>query len=133
MVMGPNRRHDEKKKEDHDAREVLLAAATALFAQKGYAGTSVREIVERAGVTKPVLYYYFENKEGLFRAILEWARELQQEMLGEVLQRTGKHDACRNQGYGRLLRDTSQPDVSHIQPGTSGSDRKRGNHQVDAR
>ena len=89
MVIGPNRRYNDKKSENQDAREVLLAAATALFAQKGYAGTSVREIVERAGVTKPVLYYYFENKEGIFRAILEWATELQKEMLGEVLERGG--------------------------------------------
>ena len=40
--------------------------ATALFASKGYAATTVREIVERAGVTKPVLYYYFRSKEGIY-------------------------------------------------------------------
>lgn len=68
---------------------MLLGSATALFAQKGYAGTSVREIVERAGVTKPVLYYYFQNKEGIFRAILEWAKELQKEMLNHVLDSGG--------------------------------------------
>lgn len=78
-----------KKPEEQDARGVLIGSATALFAQKGYAGTSVREIVERAGVTKPVLYYYFDNKEGIFRAILDWARELQKEMLGHVLESGG--------------------------------------------
>ena len=49
-----------------DARERLLSGATALFASKGYAATTVREIVERAGVTKPVLYYYFRSKEGIY-------------------------------------------------------------------
>ena len=49
-----------------EARERLLSGATALFASKGYAATTVREIVERAGVTKPVLYYYFGSKEGIY-------------------------------------------------------------------
>jgi len=89
MAIGPDKHLGGEKTEEQASREVLLAAATALFAQKGYAGTSVREIVARAGVTKPVLYYYFENKEGLFRAILEWAKELQTEMLAQVLERAG--------------------------------------------
>jgi TetR/AcrR family transcriptional regulator len=56
---------------DEGARQRLLLAATRLFARTGYAATSVREIVEAAGVTKPVLYYYFQSKEGLYLAILE--------------------------------------------------------------
>jgi AcrR family transcriptional regulator len=47
-------------------RNTLLRSATELFNQKGYAATTVREIVAAAGVTKPVLYYYFGNKEGIF-------------------------------------------------------------------
>lgn len=76
-------------KPESNAKLRLLKAGTALFAEKGYAGTSVREIVEQAGVTKPVLYYYFQNKEGLFRAILDWAAELQQTLLDEVLETPG--------------------------------------------
>ena len=52
------------------ARERLLAAATNLFAQKGYAATTVREIVAEANVTKPVLYYYFRNKEGIYLSLM---------------------------------------------------------------
>ncbi|MHB0970193.1 MAG: TetR/AcrR family transcriptional regulator [Thermoanaerobaculia bacterium] len=48
----------------------LLLAATKLFARRGYAATAVREIVESAGVTKPVLYYHFGNKEGIYRALV---------------------------------------------------------------
>lgn len=47
-----------------------MAAAVDLFCEKGYHATSVREIVERAGVTKPVLYYYFKNKDGLFASLI---------------------------------------------------------------
>lgn len=70
-------------------RDRLLEVATGLFAQKGYAGTFVREIVQMAGVTKPVLYYYFESKEGLFHAILNRAAREQERILEEVLQSPG--------------------------------------------
>lgn len=53
-----------------NARQRLLDAALQLFSSKGYAATSVRELVEAAGVTKPVLYYYFKNKEGLYLALM---------------------------------------------------------------
>ncbi len=72
-----------------NSRERLLDTATELFAEKGYAGASVREIVEKAGVSKPVLYYYFKSKEGLFYAILEWAADVQQNILNEIFEARG--------------------------------------------
>lgn len=56
-----------------DHRMRILDAALSLFAEKGYAATSVRELVGAAGVTAPVLYYYFRNKEGLYLAIMNAA------------------------------------------------------------
>lgn len=55
------------------ARQRLMDAALLLFSSKGYAGTSVRELTETAGVTKPVLYYYFKSKEGIYLALMEEA------------------------------------------------------------
>ncbi len=52
-------------------RQRLMDSAVLLFTTRGYAATSVREIVEMAGVTKPALYYHFESKEGIYLAILE--------------------------------------------------------------
>ena len=49
----------------------VLDAALQLFADKGFAATSVREIVLKAGLTKPALYYHFGSKEGLLKAILD--------------------------------------------------------------
>ena len=72
MILS-NSNTDMNKPKGQKAKALLIKIATSLFAEKGYASTSVREIVERAGVTKPVLYYYFKNKEGLFHAILEEA------------------------------------------------------------
>src|SRR4051794_21706076 len=48
----------------------LARVAAGLFARQGYEATSVRMIVEAAGVTKPTLYYYFGSKEGLAQALL---------------------------------------------------------------
>jgi AcrR family transcriptional regulator len=51
--------------------EEILQAAVGLFARKGFEAASTREIVEAAGVTKPMLYYYFKSKEGLCEAIVD--------------------------------------------------------------
>jgi AcrR family transcriptional regulator len=63
--------NDTHSKREGQMKEQLLKAALKLFTQKGYAGTSVREIVATAGVSKPMLYYYFENKEGIYRALMQ--------------------------------------------------------------
>ena len=59
----------QQKKVPMDARQRLLNAAITLFTTRGYGLTTVREIVEAAEVTKPVLYYYFRNKEGIYLEI----------------------------------------------------------------
>jgi AcrR family transcriptional regulator len=51
-------------------RDVILKAAMQVFAEKSYAGASIREICKVAGVTKPVLYYHFQNKEHLYQELL---------------------------------------------------------------
>lgn len=66
-------RHTKTVEHPSNARQRLLDAAMRLFSSKGYAATSVRELVETAGVTKPVLYYYFKNKEGLYLALMQEA------------------------------------------------------------
>lgn len=68
-------------------RDRLLAAALTLFNTKGYASTSVREIVEAAGVTKPVLYYHFRSKEGIYTAVLEEASTQLALVLDDILSR----------------------------------------------
>jgi AcrR family transcriptional regulator len=55
------------------SRQAVLDSAVKAFAGKGYAGTSVHDILRATGLSKPTLYYYFESKAGLFRAILDFA------------------------------------------------------------
>ncbi|MBN2330041.1 MAG: TetR/AcrR family transcriptional regulator [Candidatus Omnitrophica bacterium] len=56
-----------------DTREKIAYAATHLFAVHGYDATSIRDIAEKAGVTKPVVYYYFQSKENLFATLIHEA------------------------------------------------------------
>jgi AcrR family transcriptional regulator len=52
------------------AREQLVRHATAIFATKGYAAASTREICDAAGVNVAAIHYYFGDKEGLYREAL---------------------------------------------------------------
>ena len=51
----------------------ILAAALALFAERGFVATRLDDVALRAGVTKGTLYLYFPNKEELFRAVVRQA------------------------------------------------------------
>ena len=48
----------------------IVAAALAVFAEKGFAGARIDEIARRAGVSKGTVYLYFETKDDLFRAVV---------------------------------------------------------------
>ena len=52
-------------------REHLLSVATALFAERGYEGTSIEAVLQESGVSRGSLYHHFKGKETLFEAVLE--------------------------------------------------------------
>jgi TetR/AcrR family transcriptional regulator len=83
---------ERKKAEEPEqhVRRLVLQSAVHLFNRKGYAATTVREIVERAGVSKPVLYYYFGNKEGVF---LELVRGSYEKLMSAI---EARQDAGKN-------------------------------------
>jgi TetR/AcrR family transcriptional regulator len=70
-----------------DTRQQILQAALKWFARKGYAGTSVSDIVTTARVSRPVLYYYFGSKAGLYRALVDWAAEERLRLMREAVTR----------------------------------------------
>lgn len=75
--------------DESEVKQRLMEAAARLFAENGYAATPVREIVREAGVTKPVLYYHFNNKDGLYRSLVDEARRDMEEFLDETDQAAG--------------------------------------------
>src|SRR5689334_21189622 len=53
-----------------ERREQLIAISRALFAQRGFDGTSIEEVAARAEVSKPVVYEHFGGKEGLYAVVV---------------------------------------------------------------
>jgi TetR/AcrR family transcriptional regulator len=91
------------------SRERILAAALKEFAAKGFAGARVDFIARRAAINKRMLYHYFGNKEGLFKAVLRrkiaerqaWAENLS----GDPAESLSFwfEAACKDRDWVRLL------------------------------
>lgn len=54
-----------------ETRAALMAAARAMFAERGFAGAAREDIVAKAGVTRGAMYHHFESKQALFQAVFE--------------------------------------------------------------
>ena len=92
-----------------ERRRQILAYSTARFAEKGYHPTSVADIVNGLGVGKGVFYWYFDNKEELFRSIL---REAQRDLRRR--QRTALEDAPDPLGrIGEGIRESVRWSAEH--------------------
>jgi AcrR family transcriptional regulator len=85
-----------------ERREQLLDIGRAVFAAKGFDGTSVEEIAERAGVSKPVVYEHFGGKEGLYAVVVD--REVRRLLEGIEASLHGQHPReLLEQAAGALL------------------------------
>ncbi len=54
-----------------DRREQIIDAAMHVFAQKGFARATNKDIAREAGITPGLIYHYFDSKEALLKAIIE--------------------------------------------------------------
>lgn len=71
-----------------ETRARIINAAIELFGERGYQAASTREIARRAGVNAPLLNYYFESKEGLYRACASSIAEEVHAYFGVTLEKT---------------------------------------------
>src|ERR1700754_988811 len=99
-------------------KERILEAARELFAERGYAGTSIRDIAERLEMTKAALYYHFPGKQDVLAALVEpwlleidalaeWAERHQPVDRQEALRRTVAYLAAPNPTFGLVISDPS--------------------------
>ena len=80
--------------------EQTLAVARGLFAERGYAAVTMDEVAAQVGVTKPLLYNYFGNKEGLYGACMERAGDALTETISAAVAETGSpEEALRAGGH----------------------------------
>lgn len=67
-----------------ETKAEILRVALEQFTERGYDGTSIRDIAEALGITKSSLYYHFANKEAIVRALLDGRRNEIDELLAWV-------------------------------------------------
>jgi AcrR family transcriptional regulator len=97
-------------------RDALIAAARALFAERGYAAVGTEEIVRTAGVTRGALYHHFDGKRALFEAVYERIEvELAQRIADGALNAgaTEPLDAMRA-GAEMFLQAATEPEAQRI-------------------
>lgn len=73
-------------------KERIISVATELFAQRGYDGTSMRDVARAADVTLPTIYHHFTNKEGLHQHVLRQTRLAFAEAVFSAI--TGQESVC---------------------------------------
>lgn len=78
----PRPRRSRRAAQAEETRERILAAATELIAERGYAATSIDALCRRAGVVRTAIYWHFGSKEGLVAPVVErvasaWIEEIQ--------------------------------------------------------
>jgi AcrR family transcriptional regulator len=73
MARDPSPAAEERQRDADRSQNTILAAARDEFAEYGLGGARMDRIAERAGLNKRLIYYYFEDKETLFQAVLEQA------------------------------------------------------------
>ncbi|MBD3640513.1 MAG: TetR/AcrR family transcriptional regulator [Marinobacter sp.] len=69
------------------SRERILATAESLILQKGYVGTSIEDILDKAAITKGGFFYHFNGKIALAHALVNRYLEQDQQIFGELLAR----------------------------------------------
>lgn len=71
---------------DKSTRDIILEEALNLFAQKGYAAISMRDIASAVGIKASSIYYYFKGKDELFSALIQQANNIKDMMRMNFMQ-----------------------------------------------
>jgi AcrR family transcriptional regulator len=94
--------------------EQLVAAARELFANKGFAATSIEDIVTAAGVTRGAMYHHFTNKEELFAAVFQREeRILSDRIHAAALKKKGAWEQLKS-GCDEFLLACTEHDIQQI-------------------
>ena len=89
----------------------IMETATRLFADRGFAGTSLQDVADASGLTRPALYHYFNSKEALLSRLVSELTEGPAEELGRIRRRSemSAADRLRAMAFAVALRQASEP------------------------
>jgi AcrR family transcriptional regulator len=99
-----------------ERRRVIIDAALALFARKGFRGTTTKEIAEAAGCSEATIFKYFTSKDELYSAILE-VKSAIEETLAKAAEAAAKGDDAgvfRAVGLEALIRTEQDPSLMRL-------------------
>jgi AcrR family transcriptional regulator len=91
-------------------RAQLIEVGRAVFAQHGYAATSVEEIAERAKVSKPIVYEHFGGKEGLYAVVVDREMEYVVTRISESIASGSPRERVERAALAFLTYVKEQPD-----------------------
>ena len=77
---------------DDPRHQAILSAAFGCFAQYGFRRTSMEDIAQAAGMSRPALYLHFRNKEDIFRSLVRHFYDLAIQQVGQALLQPGPPD-----------------------------------------
>jgi len=92
----------------------IIETATSLFHEKGYRETSLDDIADRVGFTKPAIYYYFKSKEDILFAIVDSIVDAALERIRTIARR----DASPTERLHDLLAENTRVILENIEPNT---------------
>jgi AcrR family transcriptional regulator len=99
-----------------ERRRVIIDAALALFARKGFRGTTTKEIAEAAGCSEATIFKYFTSKDELYSAILE-VKSAIEETMARAAEAAAKNDDAgvfRAVGLEALIRTEQDPSLMRL-------------------
>ncbi len=99
-----------------ERRRVIVEAAVALFSQKGFRGTTTKEIAEAAGCSEATIFKHFATKNELYSAILETKSRIDETVAKAAQAAARKDDAgvCRAVGLESLTRTEQDPSLLRL-------------------
>jgi AcrR family transcriptional regulator len=114
-----------KKKLTAAARRAqLIEVGRRAFAERGYTATSVEDIAERAGVSKPILYEHFGGKEGLYAVVVDREMEHVVALISEAIASGTPRERVERAALAFLTYVKDHPDgfavLSHDSPAAAG-------------
>lgn len=99
---------ERERRSGAETREEILRVATRLFTERGFEGTSIRDISSALGITKSALYYHFANKDAIILAALGARRRDLDDLLGWIDEQPPAPDLVRRAALRWIDRTTPE-------------------------
>lgn len=96
------------KEEAEATRQDVLRSALQVFSEKGYAAATLKDIADRAGVTRGAVYWHFENKADLYNTLLAEFSAMSSQIVAKAIEAGGTLPEILKRVFVRLLQEVER-------------------------